>query len=75
MSPYTGYVYEAYQYIYNKDGSLRETNYLGKSKYLKRDRVVVRGTYTAPAPSPAPSTPPADTGAAETPPADGGGAE
>ena len=75
VSPYTGYVYEAYQYIYNKDGSLRETNYLGKSKYLKRDRVVVRGTYTAPAPSPAPSTPPADTGAAETPPADGGGAE
>lgn len=78
VSPYTGYVYEAYQYIYNKDGSLRETNYLGKSKYLKRDREVVRGTYTAPAPStPAPSTPevstpPADTGGAETAPDDGG---
>ena len=68
VSPYTGYVYEAYQYIYNKDGSLRETNYLGKSKYLKRDRVVVRGTYTAPEPTPTPSTTPeATTPEATTP--------
>ncbi len=43
-SPYTGYVYEAYQYIYDGDGNLLETNYLGKSTYKKRDRVITIGT-------------------------------
>lgn len=43
-SPYTGYVYEAYQYVYSGDGTLLETNYLGKSTYKKRDRVITVGT-------------------------------
>lgn len=42
--PYTGYTYEAYQYIYDGNGNLLETNYLGKSKYDKRDRVITIGT-------------------------------
>ncbi len=42
--PYTGYTYEAYQYVYSGDGTLLETNYLGKSTYKKRDRVIVVGT-------------------------------
>lgn len=42
--PYTGYTYEAYQYVYSGDGTLLETNYLGKSTYKKRDRVVTVGT-------------------------------
>lgn len=42
--PYTGYVYEAYQYVYSGDGTLLETNYLGKSTYKKRDRVIQVGT-------------------------------
>ena len=42
--PYTGYTYEAYQYVYSGDGTLLETNYLGKSVYKKRDRVIVVGT-------------------------------
>lgn len=42
--PYTGYVYEAYQYVYSGDGTLLETNYLGKSTYKKRDRVMLVGT-------------------------------
>ena len=42
--PYTGYTYEAYQYVYSCDGTLLETNYLGKSTYKKRDRVVTVGT-------------------------------
>ena len=41
---YTGYTYEAYQYVYSGDGTLLETNYLGKSTYKKRDRVIVVGT-------------------------------
>ena len=60
-SPYTGYVYEAYQYVYSGDGTLLESNYLGKSKYEKRDQVITRGTKEKPKPSPtptpAPSTP------------------
>lgn len=47
VSPYTGYVYEAYQYVYAGDGTLLETNYLGKSVYAKRDRVVKVGTKQA----------------------------
>ncbi len=43
-SPYTGYVYEAYQYIYDGSGNLLETNYLGKSTYKKRDQVITIGT-------------------------------
>ena len=42
--PYTGYTYEAYQYIYDGNGNLLETNYLGKSTYDKRDRVITVGT-------------------------------
>lgn len=42
--PYTGYTYEAYQYVYSGDGTLLETNYLGKSTYKKRDRVITVGT-------------------------------
>lgn len=42
--PYTGYTYEAYQYIYDGNGNLLETNYLGKSTYKKRDRVITIGT-------------------------------
>lgn len=42
--PYTGYTYEAYQYIYDGDGNLLETNYLGKSTYKKRDQVITIGT-------------------------------
>ncbi len=44
VSPYTGYVYEAYQYVYDGSGNLLKTNYLGKSTYKKRDRVVTIGT-------------------------------
>lgn len=44
VSPYTGYVYEAYQYVYAGDGTLLETNYLGKSRYEKRDQVISVGT-------------------------------
>lgn len=43
-SPYTGYVYEAYQYVYSGDGTLLESNYLGKSHYAKRDQVITVGT-------------------------------
>jgi vancomycin resistance protein YoaR len=43
-SPYTGYTYEAYQYIYDGSGNLLATNYLGKSTYKKRDRVITVGT-------------------------------
>ncbi len=43
-TPYTGYSYEAYQYIYDGNGNLLETNYLGKSTYSKRDRVITIGT-------------------------------
>ena len=42
--PYTGYTYEAYQYIYDGAGNLLETNYLGKSSYSKRDQVITIGT-------------------------------
>ncbi len=42
--PYTGYTYEAYQYIYDGNGNLLESNYLGKSTYDKRDRVITVGT-------------------------------
>ncbi len=42
--PYTGYTYEAYQYIYDGNGNLLETNYLGKSTYKKRDQVITIGT-------------------------------
>ncbi len=42
--PYTGYTYEAYQYIYDGSGNLLETNYLGTSTYDKRDRVITVGT-------------------------------
>jgi vancomycin resistance protein YoaR len=42
--PYTGYTYEAYQYIYDGNGNLLETNYLGKSTYQKRDQVITIGT-------------------------------
>ena len=41
--PYTGYSYEAYQYIYDGNGTLLETNYLGTSTYSKRDRVITLG--------------------------------
>ena len=44
VSPYTGYVYEAYQYIYDGNGNLLDTIYLGKSTYRKRDRVISVGT-------------------------------
>lgn len=44
VSPYTGYSYEAYQYIYDGNGDLIETNYLGVSRYQKRDRVITIGT-------------------------------
>lgn len=44
VSPYTGYVYEAYQYIYDGNGNLLNTVYLGKSTYRKRDRVISVGT-------------------------------
>lgn len=44
VSPYTGYVYEAYQYIYDGSGNLLDTVYLGKSTYRKRDRVISVGT-------------------------------
>lgn len=43
-TPYTGYVYEAYQYVYSGNGTLLETNYLGKSTYHKRDKVITKGT-------------------------------
>jgi vancomycin resistance protein YoaR len=43
-SPYTGYTYEAYQYVYDGNGNLLETNYLGKSTYQKRDQVITVGT-------------------------------
>lgn len=33
VSPYTGYSYEAYQYIYDGSGNLLDTVYLGKSSY------------------------------------------
>lgn len=42
--PYTGYIYEAYQYIYDGSGNLLDTKYLGKSTYQKRDRVITIGT-------------------------------
>lgn len=42
-SPYTGYVYEAYQYVYSGNGTLLESNYLGKSTYQKRDQVITKG--------------------------------
>ena len=44
VSPYTGYVYEAYKYVYDGSGNLLETVYLGKSTYKKRDRVITIGT-------------------------------
>lgn len=44
VSPYTGYSYEAYQYIYDGSGNLLDTVYLGKSSYKKRDRVITVGT-------------------------------
>ena len=44
VSPYTGYTYEAYQYIYDGNGNLLDTVYLGKSTYQKRDRVITVGT-------------------------------
>jgi vancomycin resistance protein YoaR len=43
-SPYTGYTFEAYQYVYDGNGNLLETNYLGKSTYQKRDQVITVGT-------------------------------
>lgn len=43
-SPYTGYTYEAYQYIYDGNGNLLDTIYLGKSSYDKRDQVITIGT-------------------------------
>ncbi len=42
--PYTGYSYEAYQNIYDGNGNLLESNYLGYSSYSKRDRVITVGT-------------------------------
>lgn len=42
--PYTGYTYEAYQYIYDGNGNLLDTVYLGKSTYQKRDQVITIGT-------------------------------
>ncbi len=57
-SPYTGYTYEAYQYIYSGNGTLLESNYLGKSVYQKRDQVIVRGSKEpTPVPTPEPTTP------------------
>lgn len=44
VSPYTGYTYEAYQYIYDGNGNLLDTVYLGKSTYQKRDREITVGT-------------------------------
>ena len=43
-SPYTGYSYDAYQYIYDGSGNLLESNYLGRSYYEKRDQVITIGT-------------------------------
>lgn len=47
VSPYTGYVYEAYQYVYSGNGTLLESNYLGKSTYQKRNQVITVGTKSS----------------------------
>lgn len=63
-TPYTGYVYEAYQYVYSGNGTLLESNYLGKSTYQKRDQVITKGTKTTSSGSsttPSPSTSPEAT--------------
>lgn len=44
QTPYTGYTYEAYQYVYDGNGNLLETNYLGKSTYQKRNQITTIGT-------------------------------
>ena len=44
VTPYTGYSYDAYQNIYDGSGNLIVSNYLGRSYYEKRDRVITIGT-------------------------------
>ena len=44
VTPYTGYSYDAYQNIYDGSGNLLVSNYLGRSYYEKRDRVITIGT-------------------------------
>ncbi len=53
---HTGFVYEAYRYVYNEAGTQIRKDYLGKSTYRKLDEQVEVGPGAAP-PSPASPAP------------------
>ncbi|HCO62318.1 MAG TPA: hypothetical protein DIT49_02510, partial [Clostridiales bacterium] len=40
-TPYTGYTVEVYRLVYNADGSLRSRTFENKSRYSKRDKVIL----------------------------------